>query len=131
MPTETESPPERLPISDVRFDEHGDDDRTHRQIAVKHLHQVRSFKLHVLAYLVGIPVIGVVWILTEYLQENTWPSRFADSDDGNPGTWNPWIFWVIGVWSVVLLVDAVKTFARRPPSEAEIQREIDRMKSGG
>jgi hypothetical protein len=100
-----------------------------RQIAVKQVERVRSFKLHVVAYVVLNLLIGVIWVLTEYFDERAWPSRFADSDDGVPGTWNPWYFYVVGISTIVLAIDALKTYGHRAPTEKEIQRELDRMTS--
>jgi hypothetical protein len=45
------------------------------------------------------------------------------------GTWNPWFFWAVGIWAAVLAIHGVRTYLRRPVSEAEIQREIVRLRS--
>ena len=100
-----------------------------REVATRQAERVRNFKLHLISFLGGIVALGVIWMLTEYFQDSTWPSRFADADDGNPGTWNPWFFYAVGIWAIVLGVHAVKTYAHRAPSEAEIQSEIDRIRS--
>jgi hypothetical protein len=105
------------------------EDRAVRELATRHLERVHSFKLHLISFIGGIVALGVIWMLTEYFQDNSWPSRFADADDGDPGTWNPWFFYAVGIWAIVVAVHAVKTYAHRPPSEAEIQREIDRISS--
>lgn len=104
------------------------DDETLRQTALRQVERIRSFKLHVAIFLVGAPVLSGIWVLTEYLEEHTWPSRFADANDG-PGTWSPWLFWAVGVWLLVLAIHAVRTYARRPPTEAEVQREIERLRT--
>lgn len=103
--------------------------RALRELATRQVERVHSFRLHVISFLVGVVSLGVVWVLTEYFQDNSWPSRFADADDGRTDTWNPWFFWAVGIWAIVLGVHAVKTYGRRPPTEAEIQREIDRITS--
>jgi hypothetical protein len=100
-----------------------------RELATRQVERVHSFKLHLIAFIGGVVALGVIWMLTEYFQDGTWPSRFADADDGDPRTWNPWFFYAVAVWAVVLGVHALKTFARRPPSEAEIRREMDRIAS--
>jgi hypothetical protein len=105
------------------------EDRALREIAIRQVERVRSFKIHVLAFLLGVVALGIVWVLTEYFQDNSWPSRFADSDDGRTDTWNPWFFWAVAVWAIVLGIHALKTFARRPPTEAEIAKEIERIRS--
>jgi hypothetical protein len=105
------------------------EDRAVRELATRQLERVHSFKLHLISFIGGTIALGVIWMLTEYFQDSRWPSRFADADDGDPGTWNPWFFYAVVIWAIVLGVHAVKTYARRPPTEAEIQREIDRMES--
>jgi 2TM domain len=104
------------------------EDQALRELATRQVERVRTFKLHLATFAVGVVALGLIWMLTEYFQDNTWPSRFADADDGDPETWNPWFFYAVGVWAIVLAVHAVKTFGHRPPSEGEIQREIDRIK---
>jgi 2TM domain len=104
-----------------------DDDRALRELAVKQAERIRHFKLHVFAFLFGTVVLGTVWVLTEYFEEHTWPDRFADAPDV-AGTWSPWFFWAVGIWALVLGIDAFRTFSHRPPSEAEIQRELDRLR---
>ena len=105
-----------------------DDDRALRELAIKQVERVRGFKLHVVAFVVGTLVLGGVWVLTEYLEENTWPDRFSDSNDV-AGTWSPWFFWAVGIWALILGVHAFRTFAHRPPTEGEIEHEIERLRS--
>ncbi|MEX0816381.1 MAG: 2TM domain-containing protein [Gaiellales bacterium] len=104
------------------------DDRALRELAIKQVERVRSFRLHLVAYVVGIFLLGGVWVLTEYFEEHSWPDRFADAPDV-AGTWSPWFFWAVGIWTLILGIHALKTFAHRPPSEAEIERELERLTS--
>ena len=104
------------------------DDGALRALAIKQVERIRSFKLHAVAFVLGVFVLGGVWVLTEYFEENTWPDRFA-SDPDVAGTWDPWFFWAIGIWGLVLAIHAFRTFAHRPPSEAEIDRELRRLKA--
>ena len=102
--------------------------RALRELAIEQVERMRSFRLHAMGFALGTLVLGVVWVLTEYLEEHSWPSRFADGND-MAGTWSPWFFWAFGIWALILGVHAFKTFAHRPPSEAEIQRELERLRS--
>ena len=104
------------------------DDRALRELAIKQVERVRSFRLHLVAYVVGVFLLGGVWVLTEYFEEHTWPDRFADAPDV-AGTWSPWFFWAVGIWTLILGIHAFKTFAHRAPSEAEIERELKRLTS--
>ena len=104
-----------------------EEQRALRELAIRHVERVHSFRIHVVSYVIGIVGLGVIWMLTEYFQDNRWPGRFADADEGRADTWNPWYFYVVAIWTVILCVHAAKTFGRRPPTEVEIQREMDRL----
>ena len=104
-----------------------DGQRALRELAVRQVERVHSFRIHLVSYLIGVVGLGLIWMLTEYFQDNSWPARFADADEGRPDTWNPWYFYAVAIWTVILCVHAAKTFGRRPPTEREIQREMDRM----
>lgn len=99
----------------------------YRRLAVKQLERVRSFKLHLALFLIGMPVLTGVWALTEYMNADGWPDRFSDS--AGPGNWNPWILWVVLIWGGLLAYEAVKTYLGGPPTEADIDREVERLKA--
>jgi hypothetical protein len=103
------------------------DEETLRLLATEHLERVRKFKVDAAAFLVGILVISCIWAITEYQNSGGWPERL--SDNGQPGDWNPWILWVILGWGFFVALDAIKTYFRRPTTEAEIEREVQRLKS--
>lgn len=98
-----------------------------RRLAVKQVERVRSFRLHLALFLIGMPVLTGVWALTEYMNADGWPDRFSDS--AGQGNWNPWILWVLLIWGGLLAYDAVKTYLGGPPAEADIDREIERLKA--
>ena len=104
-----------------------DEERALRELAVQQVERVHSFKRHVISYAIGIVGLGIIWMITEYFQDSEWPARFADADEGRADTWNPWYFYAVAVWTVILCVHAAKTFGRRPPTEGEIRREMDRI----
>jgi hypothetical protein len=71
-------------------------------------------------------------------EEHTWPSRFASAPDV-AGTWDPWFFWVAGIWFIGLAIHALRTYLgppvgpvgryiRRPVTQAEVDREVARLK---
>jgi hypothetical protein len=56
------------------------------------------------------------------------------------GTWDPWLFFVAGIWLIILVVHALRTYLgppvgpigryiRRPVPQAEMDREVARLKS--
>ena len=112
-----------------------------RALAAERIYRVRRFKLHAIVFAVGLPLLGAFWVLTEYVEEDTWPSRFA-SDPDVAGTWDPWFFFAAGIWFIALVIHGLRTYLgprvgpigryiRRPISEAELDREIERERSRG
>jgi hypothetical protein len=71
-----------------------------RALAVERIHRIRRFKLHLIVFALAIPALTSLWVLTEYYEEHTWPSRFA-SDPDVAGTWDPWLFFVAGIWLII------------------------------
>lgn len=70
-----------------------------------------------LALYVGVN--GVLWLVWALADRST---------DG----WIPWPTWVSAIWGFLLLLDAIKAFARwpggGPVSESEIERELARRR---
>lgn len=102
------------------------EEETLRRVARKHAERVRSFKLHLTVFLVAMPIITGIWALTEYMNADGWPERFSES--AGQGNWNPWILWVLLIWGGILAYDGVRTYFRRAPTDAEIEREVARLK---
>jgi hypothetical protein len=121
-------------------DHRGDGGRL-RALAVERIYRMRRFKLHAAVYAIVTPLLGILWVLTEYYEEHTWPSRFA-SDPDVAGTWDPWFFFVAGIWLLILAFHGLRTYLgpalgpigryiRRPIGQAELDREIERQVSRG
>ena len=106
-----------------------DEERALRELARAHIERVRRLKLDAAAFLLGTVVLTAVWALTEYQNAGGWPERL--SDDGMPGDWNPWILWVVLVWGTLVAIDAFRTWAHRPTTEDEIDREVARIRGRG
>jgi hypothetical protein len=98
-----------------------------RRVAHKHLENVRKFKLYLSAYVLGMLVLTPVWALTEYLNADGWPERF--SEQSNPGDWNPWIFWVALAGLLLVGIAALRAYFTTPITEAEVDREVERLTS--
>jgi hypothetical protein len=104
------------------------EDDAFRALAVKHLEDVRRFKVRTLEFLLVLLFLTPVWIATEYANADGWPERL--SSQSNPGDWDPWIFWVALIGGVILGVSAIRTFFARPPTELEVEREVERLRKG-
>lgn len=111
-----------------------------RALAIERIYRIRRLKVHLVAFAFGLPALAVVWVLTEYYEEHTWPSRFA-SDPDVAGTWDPWFFFVAGLWPLYLVIKALRAYfgppvgpigryVRRPIPEEELERTEERLASG-
>jgi 2TM domain len=139
MPTGTVTKNERvaLPLLEIVEPERKD---TLRALAMERIYRLRRFHLHLAVFALGLPILGGVWVVTEYFEEHTWPSRFA-SDPDVAGTWDPWFFFAAGFWTLFLVIHALRTYfgppvgpiqryIHRPATEAEVAREVSRLESG-
>jgi hypothetical protein len=88
---------------------------------------VRKLKLYAAVYVLAVVVLTPVWIITQYLDADGWPDRL--STESNPGDWDPWILWVVLVGAFLVGIAAIRA-RLRPSTEADVAREIARMKAG-
>jgi hypothetical protein len=70
-------------------------------------------------------VLTPIWALIEW-QDNGGFERW--SDNSQPGSWEPWILYVGGIWALVIAVFAMHVYLDRPTKEVEIDREVRRLK---
>jgi hypothetical protein len=82
------------------------DDQVRRDEAIKRLKAKREFWSHLVAYLVVNAMLVGIWAVT--------------------GLGYFWPVWPLLGWGVGLILHAWETFFRRPISEEEIRREMDR-----
>jgi hypothetical protein len=82
------------------------DDQVRRDEAIKRLKAKREFWSHLVAYLVVNAMLVGIWAVT--------------------GRGYFWPVWPLLGWGVGLILHAWETFFRRPISEEEIRREMDR-----
>jgi hypothetical protein len=87
-----------------------DDERELRARAIARLEEKRDFVGSLATYIGVNALLWLIWALTDR------------STDGNV----PWPTWVSAIWGFFVVMHVRKIFARRPISEADIQREIDR-----
>lgn len=97
-------------------------------LARQHLERVRKFKLALSAYVISMLVLTPVWIVTQYESADGWPEHLS-SRSRYPGDWDPWIIWVALVGAVLVAIAGYRAYLDRPTSQAEVEREVERMKS--
>lgn len=78
-----------------------------RESAVRRLTARRDFGTHAVVYLVFNAALVCIWYLTGH--GYFWPG------------------WIVGLWGAGLLIHAWDVWGRRPITEADITRELDRQ----
>jgi uncharacterized membrane-anchored protein YhcB (DUF1043 family) len=101
-------------------------DAEFRRFARTRVEGIRRLEFHVAAWVLGMVVLTPLWVLIEW-QDNGGFERW--SDNGNPGDWEPTMLYIGAVWALVIAVLALRVFFDRPSTEAEVEREVERLKS--
>ena len=97
-----------------------------RRFTRARLERIRRLKFHLAAWVLGMIVLTPVWALIEW-QDNGGFERW--SNNSYPGDWEPWILYIGGVWALVIAIFALQVYLDRPTTEAEIDSEIQRLRS--
>ena len=122
-PTNERVAPERLPEAAPPSE-----DDPARTLAQRHLEHVRKFRLYLFVYLVSMVVLTPVWIVTQYESSPGWPKHLS-SRSRYPGDWDPWLIWVALVGAVIVAIAGYRVYTDRHDSPAELEQEIERLKS--
>jgi 2TM domain len=99
-----------------------------RTLASRDVEHVRKFKRHVGIYLLSMLVLTPVWIITQYQSADGWPEHLS-SRSRYAGDWDPWIIWVALVGAVLVAISGFRAYASRKNTEADIEREVERLTS--
>jgi hypothetical protein len=136
MPTETLTKNGRAAAESVPAIVEPKAEEAVRAEAIEQIHRERRFKVHLIVIAIVTPLVGLAWMLTEYYtahSSHAWPSSFADAPADRPGVWSTWFFYFVGVMLLVIAIDAYRTYAkpymRRPPTKAEVDRQVERLES--
>jgi hypothetical protein len=106
------------------------DDEALRKLALRHLEHVRKFKLYLSTYVLSMLVLTPVWIVTQYETSPGWPDHLS-SRSRYPGDWDPWLIWVALIGAVLVVIAGYRAYFDRPTTEADVDREVQRLRSGG
>lgn len=94
---------------DPRYDETGAYEL--RRFAYRRLEGGRQLKFHAGAWVLGMVVITPINVLIEW-QDNGAFERV--SGDSQPGSWDPWILAIGGIWALVIAALALRVYLDRP-----------------
>ncbi len=129
VPTETLPANERVVPEDVPKIVGDREDDELRKFAIRRLEHVRKFKVYLSLYVLSLLVLTPVWIVTQYESADGWLEHLS-SRSRYPGDWDPWIIWVALVGAALVAVAGLRAYVfDRPTTEADIDREVERLKS--
>ncbi len=104
------------------------DEQQVREMAIKEIEQERRFHKHVVEY-VGVSIILVIaWAISEYNNADGWPTKGFSESSGTPHVWNMWIVYPVVVLAALLAIEAWSTYRKKPITEQEVRRHMDRLK---
>jgi hypothetical protein len=86
-----------------------------REQALRSLKKRRDFHTHAFVYLTFNVLVWGIWAII----------------GATSGGWFPWPLWVTLGWGIALVFNAWDVYVRRPITEAELQREIERLAHRG
>lgn len=102
---------------------HGEGSPELRDVARTRLERRRRLRFHAAAWVLGLVLLTPVWLLIEW-QDNGPFERW--SSDSRPGSWDPWILPVCGIWLLVIAALALRVHLTRPPGNRAASPPDDR-----
>jgi protein-S-isoprenylcysteine O-methyltransferase Ste14 len=106
-------------------------DTSVRDLAIKQIERKRRFLTRAVIGTALIVMLVIIWAISEYHNAGGWPTDGFSQSSSIPHVWNIWIIYPVCSIALILAVDGWFTYFRKPISEREIQREIDRLTEGG
>ncbi len=104
------------------------EDKALRKLAVQHLENIRKFKRYLSVYLISMLVLTPIWVITQYEQADGWLQHLS-SRSRYPGDWDPWLIWVGLIGAFIVALAGYRAYFDRPETEADIEREVERLKT--
>ncbi|HUC25680.1 MAG TPA: 2TM domain-containing protein [Streptosporangiaceae bacterium] len=120
-------------LPDFRRPDEGDVDahvvgeKLTRQQAIRQIERRSRFWIRAATGTLLMVVVAVIWAFAEYHNAGGWPTKGFSQSSGIPNVWNYWIIYPAIAWVLLTGADALRVFWRKPITEAEIEREIDRQ----
>ncbi len=104
-----------------------DEDQSVREQAIKQIERKRHFWYQTVVGTLGLMLLVGIWAISEYHNAGGWPSGGFSQSSGIHDVWNMWIVYPVFGWLFLTAAHAWSVYFRKPISENEIKREIDRQ----
>jgi anti-sigma factor RsiW len=113
--------------ADIDSKDPADSEQLARQEAVKQIERRRRFKISTAVSGVGMILLVAIWAIAEYHNAGGWPSNGFSQSSGIHDVWNFWIIYPLGAWVFLTAAGGWSVYLRKPISESEIKREMERQ----
>ena len=97
-----------------------------REQAIKQIERKRRYWISTAVSFVGLLIVAAIWAITEYHNAGGWPTQGFSQSSSIPNVWNIWIIYPAIAWVFLEVAAGVGIYLRKPVSEGEIKREMDR-----
>lgn len=87
-------------------------------------------RMHAVSYAVVSIFLMIIWTISEYNNAGGWPTDGFSQSSSIPHVWNIWIIYPVLGLGVVAAIEAWNTYGKKPISESEIRRGMDRLTGG-
>jgi 2TM domain len=104
-----------------------DEEQLHK-LAVEQIERKRRFHMRAFGAAAVAVLLVIIWAITEYHNAGGWPTSGFSQSSSIPHKWNSWIVYPIIGLSFFVAIDWLQTVRRRPITEAQIRREMDRLR---
>jgi hypothetical protein len=101
------------------------DEQQLRKAARRYVKRVHRLKVNAATWALGTIVVTALWVLVEW-EANGAFERFGHTGEGD---WNPTLWALaVGGWGLVVGIMALGVHFARPATEAEVDREVERLR---
>jgi protein-S-isoprenylcysteine O-methyltransferase Ste14 len=98
-----------------------------RKLALQQIEAKRRFFKHAVGTAAATVLLVVIWAVSEYGNAGGWPTHGFSQSSSIPHVWNIWIIYPVIGLALFLGLNAWHTFGRKPVTESEIKREIEKL----
>lgn len=102
------------------------DEQLARQEAIKRIERKRRYWITTAVSTGGMLILAAIWAITEYHNAGGWPTQGFSQSSGIHDVWNIWIIYPVMAWVFLTVVGGFIAYLRKPISESQVKREIER-----
>jgi 2TM domain len=104
-----------------------DSEQLAREQAIKRIERKRRYWISTAVSTVGMLVLAAIWVITEYHNAGGWPTQGFSQSSGIHDVWNIWIIYPAIAWAFLTTAFGLGVYLRKPISESQIKREMERQ----